>query len=336
MKNEKDFLQIDIEEITSIEVAKEEKQAVIRHILQKPIKVFKLPKWVVAALIAIGISSVGIMSISTVASKLPIVEQFLSYFSKDEQLSRFADNSSIVATTSVSNGITMKVEDALYDGNLVSLSFSLESEQPLDNLLFMENLPKIAGHEDGSDGGFKLKKINEDTYIGFLTITLNNTTPSPSSIELTWEPGSFLDINRNTLASGDWNFSIELNKIQGNELTVNQTISSKSHELVIDYLSFTKYATVIYFSGDLDFATEIVTLDITDNLGNHYEEAPTTSMKVTDKYSTGTVVINDFNSSATSIFITPTIHTTDVKWEKIEKKQLETVEIHLNEYNSQK
>ncbi len=126
MKNEKDFLQIDIEEITSIEVTKEEKQVVISHILQKPIKAFRLPKWVIAALFAIGVSSVGILSLSTVASKLPIVEHFLSYFSKDEQLTRFADNSSIVATTSVSNGITMKVEDALYDGNLVSLSFSLD------------------------------------------------------------------------------------------------------------------------------------------------------------------------------------------------------------------
>ena len=121
-----------------------------------------------------------------------------------------------------------------------------------------------------------------------------------------------------------------------NDLKIYKTLFSKQHEFIFNRISISGNSAYIYFNCDMDFATEFITLDIVDNLENHYEETTeTTTTKVTDDYSNGQAIINNFNADASAIFITPIIRTMDNEG-KVTKERLETIKIDIdsNEENT--
>ncbi|MFF5994639.1 DUF4179 domain-containing protein [Lysinibacillus sp. KU-BSD001] len=328
MKGEKDFLRIDIDEIESFDVSNHEVKTVIQHVLREPKKVYRVSKWGVAAVLAIGIGSISILSIPTIASKLPIIEQLLSYFSEDKKLVLFNDYATAFGQTAESNGMTMKIEDAVYDGYLVSIAFSIESEKPLDDLQFVKSIPKITGHELYK-AEEHMQKVDENTYIGFLTYEVADSAAQNSSIELTWSPKGFYDNHYNSVISGDWTFSFELNKLDLQETIVDKTITSGVRDIVIDRIASTGYTTIIYFSGDIDFMTEFIFLNVKDNLGNDYQFAPTHGQMVTNDFLTGTVPIFGLDQNASSLLVTPTIYTMTENKPLTKEETLGTVEVPL-------
>jgi len=132
------------------------------------------------------------------------------------------------------------------------------------------------------------------------------------------------------------NFPSLASKLPIKDLEIYETLSSKEHDFIFNHISISGNAAYIYFSCDMDFATEFITLDIVDNLENHYEETTgTTTTKVTDDYSNGQAIIRNFNADASAIFITPIIRTLDNEG-KVIKDRLETIKIDIasNEENT--
>ncbi|MGE7997449.1 hypothetical protein ACQKOF_01960 [Lysinibacillus sp. NPDC093190] len=114
------------------------------------------------------------------------------------------------------------------------------------------------------------------------------------------------------------------------DLILSEKLLSKQHEFIFNRFSVSGNTAYIYFSCDMDFATEFITLEIVDNLENHYEYTTgTTTTKVTDDYSNGQAIISDFNANASSIFITPIVRTMDNEG-KITKERLETIKIDID------
>ena len=168
MKSEKDFLLLNIDEIEPLKVSKDEEKAVIKHVLQKPKKPLHFSKWVAAALLTIGFSSISILAIPTIASKLPVIEQLLSAFSEDKNLVLFNNYATAVGQTAESNGVTIKIEDAVYDGYLLSIAFSVQSEEPLDDIQFAKNTPEFTGYKlTGTEQ--HMQRVDANTYNGLFT-----------------------------------------------------------------------------------------------------------------------------------------------------------------------
>ena len=116
------------------------------------------------------------------------------------------------------------------------------------------------------------------------------------------------------------------------DVTLSEKLFSKQHEFIFNRISISGNSAHIYFSCDMDFATEFITLDIVDNLENKYEETTgTTTTKVTDDYSNGQAIISNFNAKASAIFITPVIRTLDNEG-KVIKERLETIKIDIDSY----
>jgi len=126
------------------------------------------------------------------------------------------------------------------------------------------------------------------------------------------------------------NFPSKASILPIKDLILSETLLSKQHEFTFNRISISGNTADIYFSCDLNFKTEFITLDIADNLENQYTyTTETLTTKVTDYYSNGQATISGFNTKATSIFITPIVHTMDNKGE-ITKKRLETIKIDIN------
>ncbi|MFF2176052.1 hypothetical protein ACFVT8_06275 [Lysinibacillus sp. NPDC058147] len=128
------------------------------------------------------------------------------------------------------------------------------------------------------------------------------------------------------------NFPSVASKLLIKDLEIYETLSSKQHEFIFNRISISGNSAYIYFSCDMDFATEFITLDIVDNLENKYEETTgTATTKVTDDYSNGQAIISNFNAKASAIFITPVIRTLDNEG-KVIKERLETIKIDIDSY----
>ena len=98
--------------------------------------------------------------------------------------------------------------------------------------------------------------------------------------------------------------------------------------ITIEHIASTGYTTLIYFSGDMDFTTEFIYMDVKDNVGNTYEFAPTQTQRVTNDFSKGTVKIFGLDQNASSLLVTPRISTLEVN-KPLSTELLETVEIPL-------
>ena len=132
------------------------------------------------------------------------------------------------------------------------------------------------------------------------------------------------------------NFPSLASKLPINDLKIHEYLFSNEHEFIFNRISISGNSAYIYFSCDMDFATEFITFDIVDNLENHYEETTETmTTKVNDDYSKGQAIINNFNADASTIFTTPIIRTMDNEG-KVTKERLETIKINIdsNEENT--
>lgn len=327
MKSEKDFLLLDIDEIEPLNVSKDEEKTVIKHVLHKPKQTFHFSKWAAVALLTIGLSSISILAIPTIASKLPVIEQLLAAFSDDKNLVLFDDYATVIGQTAESNGATIKIEDAVYDGYLLSIAFSLQSEEPLDDIQFVKNTPEFTGYKlTGTEQ--HMQRVDAKTYNGFFTYEMEQKTPSTTPIEITWTPFGFYDNNYKSVLSGDWSFSFELDKLNVQETIVNKTIIHENRNITIERIASTGYTTLVYFNGDMNFDTEFISIDVKDNVGNTYEFAPTQTQKVTNDFSKGTVTIFGLDQSASSLLVTPRISTLEAN-KTLSTELLETVDIPL-------
>lgn len=126
------------------------------------------------------------------------------------------------------------------------------------------------------------------------------------------------------------NFSSMASILPIKDVTLSEKLFSKQHEFIFNRISISENTASIYFSCDLDFATEFITLDIVDNFDNHYyDTSETTTNKITDHYSNGKAILNNFQANASSIYITPIVHTMD-KEGNITKERLETIKIEID------
>lgn len=327
MKNEKDFLLLNIDEVEPFNVSKDEEKAVIKHVLQKTKQPFRLSKWTTAALFTIGFSSISILAIPTIASKLPVIEQLLSAFSDDKNLVLFHDYATPVGQTAESNDVTIKIEDAVYDGYLLSIAFSAQSEEPLDDIQFAKNTPEFTGYTLASTEQH-MQRVDANTYNGFFTYEMEQTTSSTTPIEITWTPFGFYNSEYESILSGDWSFSFELDKLDLQETIVNKTLANAERSITIERIASTGYTTLIYFTSDMDFTNEFISMDVKDNVGNTYEFAPTQTQRVTTDFSKGTVTIFGLDQNASSLLVTPKISTLEVN-KPLSTELLETVDIPL-------
>ncbi|WKA55593.1 DUF4179 domain-containing protein [Planococcus shixiaomingii] len=264
------FLMTDIEEIPVADVSSLEKKAMKKRLLGQKRKMPWLKKLVVSAIIVLTASTTTVMAFPSLAAQIPVLKDIVSYFNEDQFILKdFDEMAESVALTQTSNGSTLTIEEAVYDGMSVTISFALETEMDLGDSPLPHEFLKIAG-VDGPSSSLQMNKINETAYVGIITMNLDLETQSAKNLEVTWEPSAFQDLDSGNELYGDWSFAFKLKALDGNSTPVNFSFDFEGGTYTVKELLQTKLSTVLVIGKQNLDGDPIVHWQLEDNLGKTY------------------------------------------------------------------
>lgn len=316
-----------------MEVSELEMERVKRTVLRGK-KKNHLPKSLsVAAAFLVASSITLTLAFPTFAAKLPIVGNIFELFNDDEKyvFEKYDTHSTDIGVTKKSNGISITVTDAVYDGENITIAYTLESDKDLGERPVLEGkLDAEEFHNMYKDYGFFpkyiTKKISEHEYAGLFIYQLIKG-PKPDEIHVTWDGDSVLNLaNINHIFPGDWSFQLTLNKLEGETQQLSQAgIHSESNGVDVTLIKMTEtpVSTTLYFSELVD--ERLVAMEdnewrgvaieylVTDDLGNeynaiHYEDIGHSTDFQQSRRNNPRLTTTLFHKEAASVTITPIIN----------------------------
>lgn len=246
--DEKEFENIDIE-VDSIRIKN------LKNNLKKELK-FKMSKKAkyglsVACALAVSVVSVGAIGVKnpSFAKNIPVLNSIVKMLNGEYKgnYEKYAKN---IGETQYDKGISITLNEAVYDETGVMITYTIESDKKLKELrgdFISDETIKINGKYGGFNGSTASKKeINEHTMTVLANYTLGMDDLSDKLyIEY--------DINKIFNVDGKWNFTFDLSK----EELISETKKIKTDivknfegtDINIDSVSFTPISTNIELSG---------------------------------------------------------------------------------------
>jgi len=275
----KEWMDLDIDKLELPEVTDIEKARVKRHVLQKR---KKAPIWrnvAAAAVILVGATVTTGFAFPSVASQIPFMQNVISYFDDEEKrYTNFEAFSTDLGLTQTSNGITVMIDNAVYDGTSITVSYAIETEHPFgDNLAVRGSGWFDVDGATASGGSDKITKIGNDRYVGLATFTPHfEDEVYPETVQVTWEPEAFYNWETEFEVKGDWSFAFSLERLEGHVQLVNETIKQDDMTFTLQALEFTDVSSIITYEQVITkellekWPSVTPVFHITDNLGNVY------------------------------------------------------------------
>lgn len=335
----KDWLDLDIDNIEPLELSDTKKDDIKNNILAKSRnkKRFTRVRQLTAAAI-IGVSAVTAMSLAfpTVASQLPFMHNIFSYFQDDIDLD-FNKYATAIGQVQTDNGISVMIENAVYDGTAITVSYAIETDKDLGDRPREENFFDIEKSNGWSATGKPLSKVSDTTYVGLAKITPRFVNTPPDEIVLSWEPYSFTNTETNTELKGDWQFEFKLTKLDSDFQLINESIEQDGVTVLIKSFETNDMSTVIHYEQFIEsntlkqWSSVSAQFDtIHDNLGNTYlynGYGSTTNDNGRSYKSSGS--IRSIDPHATSLTFVPTLYFSLGSGKGVETKDMEPIIIDL-------
>ncbi|WP_033540972.1 DUF4179 domain-containing protein [Planococcus sp. CAU13] len=303
------FLNTDIKDIPEAPVSKLEKKAMKRRLLGQKKRRGWLLKTAVAAALLFGTGTTMIVAFPTIASQIPVLQNIVSYFDEDELIfNHFSDVAQPLNMTQTSNGSTLTLEEAVYDGTSVTISFALKTETDLGSTPLPNEMINASG-SNGYGAAIDMRKVNDTTYAGFISLAPDFRNSPPKSLSLSWEPGAFSDgMAANTEITGDWSFEFKLHALQGVSFNIDETISFEGGQYFMDDISINKLSTVLRFESEgIDENHFIANWQLSDNLGKIYPMVFGSGGASTEHRPYYQITFEAIDPEATTVIIQPMI-----------------------------
>ena len=338
MKEFERLLRMDIDEIELVEVSEVERKRVKKFVLgtkKKKLRMFR--NVVAAALVFVGASVTVSFAFPTFASQLPLAKNIMSYFTNQELVySDFSENSTTIEQFQSSNGISMMIENAVFDGTSLTVTYALETTERLGKDLYPTGRFDIKGTTGGAATS-KVEKINDTSYVGFETITPHfKKGHTLESLDVTWAPKSFTDLETGIEINGNWLFHFTVDPLAGDKKNVGQSTHSEGIVFNIQTIDQTDLSTVIKYELFVDedvrkkYPHASVSLAVTDNLGHHYVSQGNGGIGKEDgSYYEYSDSMKSINPDAASLIIVPTIHLLASTGESHKEQKMSPIVVEL-------
>lgn len=331
-----EFNKLNIDtDLQPMEVSDFEKEKVKRTIMKGKRK-NHLPRNLSAAAAFLVASSIALsVAFPTYAAKLPIVGSIFELFNDDDTyvFENHNTHATNIGVTKESNGISVTVTDAVYDGENITIAYTMESEKDLGERPVLEGkLDAEEFHNMYNHYGYFpkhiTKKISDHEYAGLFIYQMIKG-PKPDEIHVTWDGDNILNLANVEIAyAGDWSFQLTLNALEGEtEEFVGAGIHAEAAgiDVTLTKMTETPVSTTIYLSEQVD--VEKVSMEdeewrgiqieylVTDDLGNeyniiHYRDVghSTDFQDFQDYLSKPRITTTVFREEATSVIITPIVN----------------------------
>ncbi|MGL5244519.1 MAG: DUF4179 domain-containing protein, partial [Sarcina sp.] len=216
------------------------------------------------------------------AKNVPIVGDIFRFLDngKTGLYDNFKKNANEINITKVSNGTSITVNEAIFDGRTVTLTYTVKTNEDfgehislISDLVFDSELD-----ESGATGTSGFAKVAPNTYVGQENKTLDDlvTTPKDSLNFKVKIRKIDVDAEKTEYIKGNWNFDINLNAKKGNTQIINKSFEKEGvtgtiNELSINPMSiFVSYSQKITEDLNKNWQSVELDLDIKDDLGNIY------------------------------------------------------------------
>ncbi|NEU30635.1 DUF4179 domain-containing protein [bacterium LRH843] len=312
----KEWIDMDTDQLDLLEVTDIEKARVKQHVLKKRKKAPIWRKIAVAAVIIVGATTATSFPFQSLASQLPFLDHVIHYFNDEEQrYKNFETFSTDIGLAQTSNGMTVMIDNAVYDGTNITVSFAIETNHNFGKAMKISapNWFDVIG-ASGSGGSSQITKISDTRYVGLSTFTPHfKDDKYPETVEVTWSPHAFYSMSNDIEIEGDWSFSFSLDRLEGDKLLVNETIQHKDVSFTLQSVEFTDVSTVISYE---QFVTDELleqwpsvtpVFYVTDDLGSVYNNGTGGGGVSTDNGKTfkGTTAFGAIQEGASQLFIQP-------------------------------
>jgi hypothetical protein len=323
-------INIDENEFEEMEVSELEK-AKVKNTLKRSInKKRKMKSWkknvaVASILVSLSATTFG-LTFPAYAKNIPVIEDIFRFIDngrteslidsndvKDEEKGLYYNYkkfSNEINITKESNGVKITVNDAVFDGKTVSITYSIESEQDLGENALIDS-PDIEGV--GAMGGSgKTTKIDKNNYVGILTLSnLEETKLDIANIK--WGIDSIQNTDNQTKIQGDWNFDFSLNAVDSTMQISDSSSEQNGVKLNIEKISVTPMSFIVYYDQIVSESISNkwdgvdVELEIKDDLGNVYS-GEGNGGKGTDSYNMSlSKTFEKLDENATKLIVSPHI-----------------------------
>lgn len=270
---------IDVNEFEEMEVSEWEKARIKKAVKQSIRQKKKTKKWIrdVGAAAIVTVLSVTIFGLTfpTYASNIPVIGDIFRFLDNGRTglYENYKEYSTEMNLSQESNGIKVTINDAVYDGKTVSLTFSLESGRDLGDDPFLEGPLDIKG-TSGSTGTYQISKVDENQYVGLITSSIFDKEEK-DHVKVKWEIDRIL-LPTNKDIKGNWNFALTLDALAKDTQIIGQSVEQDGVKVSVGKVSATPISFTVYYdqivSEEMKKKWHTVDVDITikDDLGNHY------------------------------------------------------------------
>lgn len=272
-------------------------------------------------------------------AQIPLIGSAFNYFAFEKDYYKsYKELSTDIGIVEESNGIEMIIDRAIYDGNLVTLSFVIRTKEELGTRPHFENLPQVKGrvHNISSD----IEYIKGVGYAGIMTIAMFEDNVEIVNIE--WEPKAITTFTGSKRIQGDWEFKFSLKELPSTYIPINQEVSDNGITVRLIDAEKTDVNLSINYSQVIDpnfiESTEYVEAELyaIDNLGNEYKVPYNGGTGIVDgnhrEDMTWNATIHGLDKEATSITFYPFAHVGKVPSEpnEINSERIEFEPIIVN------
>lgn len=238
----------------------------------------KRRKWLIpaigAAVLFIGLFTATLSASPVLANymaQVPVIGNVFSIFAEEEegliQYERFSDD---VKLTQSSNGVTISIDKAVYDGTNVAFTYTVTSSKELDDSAHLTGIPQLLEAE-GPVGSME-SKLAEGSLIGINTIP--HIDEEAAQVNVVWEPESlYTDAEE---IEGDWKFEFAVDQLKTDPIILDEIDSEGGVSVHFTEVTFTDVAVNVAYQQLVDPALleawEAVEVELiaTDDLGNVY------------------------------------------------------------------
>ncbi|ACK89465.1 DUF4179 domain-containing protein [Bacillus cereus] len=313
-------IDIDEKELEEIEASEIEKEKVKRNVKQSIRTKKKMKSWkkgVATASILVGVS-VAMLGIGfpTYAGGLPIVGDIFRFLDNGRTglYENYKEFSTELNMTRESNGVKVTINDAVFDGRTITITYSIESDKDLGEKPNIFGYPQVMGF-NGGGGSSQVTKVGEKKYVGMTTMS-GNSSKRLDVANVWWNMEEIeLDYKGNSI-KGNWNFALSLKAMESKEVKVNGVSENELIKVNIDKMEVTPMSFIVFFNQEESkvlrsiWDSADVELEIKDDLGNKYagEGNGGTSTVAEPHKSSWSATFQKLNKNATKLIVTPQVN----------------------------
>jgi hypothetical protein len=322
-------INMELEEFENTTVSNKEKEKLKSKLLSQVViknHPHKRKRTWLAAIVMIGFLSSSMIGLSftAFAEEIPFLGNIFKFFNRDGIYDAYDENAEKLDLVQESNGITITVDDAVFDGKSLYITYSIETEKDLGENPWVNSLPAFDTPRGGLGGSTQVSKIDDNKYIGLYEVSHYDELQQEIHVIWNIESLSTEANNNGTVYQGNWRFDFDINAVEYDTKEINKTIDDQGITITLDKITVTPMSFLLYYNHiefpeiTREWDNITVEMDVVDNLGNHYLNGPIEGEGV-HQYVDGEVVLvmnwvstyEKLHPDATKLILTPKVNLSD-------------------------